>query len=122
LLQAAAIDALDPALSADDAIARQRVELRAAIRACPDSLASDEIVICAASTERSRYRLPLPVAREPGAVTRGRGDMPSGMDALRATEPGCAAGTALCGGGYVDFARVAQVIVRLGRTIAHGED
>lgn len=108
-----ALAAAQPGMSAEEAIAAQRAELRSALRLdCPPGAAGDDIVVCGRSREAERQRLPLPSRVEPGARTRLPGEPPTGMDALNADSSRCTTvGRAQsCGG--VDFLGAGIMIIR----------
>lgn len=71
--------------AAEAAIEAQRAEVRAIVaRPCPAGGDEEEIVVCGRRDDEpgvSEYRLPLPVAREPGA--RIRGEAPPMRECLR---------------------------------------
>ena len=78
------------------------VELQLELRDCPVA-ADDEIVVCGDRREDARHRLPLPLARAPGAADRAGGEqmaaLNSGTGRCSTTGPHvqCAGGLDLIG-------------------------
>lgn len=84
LLIAAAPAAAEGQVTAEQALSNYRAVIAPTAELdCPRGGTGDEIVVCGKRKgEKSPYRLPLPVAREPG--TRIAGEVPTGRDALAA--------------------------------------
>jgi hypothetical protein len=115
-----------PALAAepetvDEAMERQRTELRAAIglAPCPAADEKGDIVVCGRRGP-GEYSLPNPDLKVPGERERG---IPNGIHAMNAgTSPCSTVGpNQRCSGG-LDVFRVAGVLYKIGRHILGGDD
>lgn len=103
-----------PQITAEEAMATYRATAEPALRSCPQSSRSEEVIVCA-RVDENRYRAPLYAAPDEGPATRAGGEQ---RDAMAVGSSTCTpVGRAQrCSGGLPIFAivgYVAQVLVEV---------
>ena len=121
LLLGAASPVAAPAVSGDEALARQQESLRSALALdCDRFRDSGDIVVCGRQGPDPN-RLPLPVRPEPGARQAGEAAAPSEALALSAEKCTTVGPNQQCGGG-LPLIPIAIWLVQTAIEVAEGKD
>ena len=111
LLPQAGTESEPTIVTADEALAMSRAQLRDAVaRGCPPGTPDSDVVVCGRREGMSRYRLPLPSAPVPGSREQAGGEQ---LAAMAAGSERCSAvgRDQQCGGGF-DIIGIGFAVVR----------